>query len=393
MTGKKEIRVGLQWHSLREGNLGVGAFTLSHIYMLDAAAKAANRKLSVCIYDPIGGPHWHPPRDIAVTELVYDLTKDVLPDTPLWRSVAECDVILDIGAGELTSDVYGGDLSFAVVCSRLAALVQHKRLILSPQTIGPFNSPYLQMLTEQLIRRCERTFTRDVESLQFLKGIGVHEGVEDCADLAFRLPFESQPKVSGQPLQFGLNVSGLLYLEASLNRFSFGLKVDYPALIDRLIGRLKQRSDVQITLVPHCVAEGSDNRHADDVWICRELSERHQLPMAPRFKSPIEAKSFISGLDVLAGSRLHATIAAVSSGVPAIPLGHTRKFTGVFGAVSFPLVCDLRSNDEQGVLACVDDSIGRLPELREAAVRSARIAQSKLDNYQTFLNELMLSLP
>lgn len=393
MTSGKRVMVGLPWHSIREGNLGVGAFTLAHIGMLNVAASAANRSLSVCIYDGVGGPHWYPPDEVAVTEVLYDLCRDLMPDTQVWRAIAECDVIMDIGAGELSSDIYGAELSFAVFCSRMVPLAQRKPMIMSPQTIGPFNSKYLQLVTEQVIRRCERTFTRDDESFQFLKEMGVTERIESCADLAFRLPFYSQPKTLGRPINFGLNVSGLLYLEESVKKFSFGLKVDYPALIGRIIRTLMKRPDVYLVLVPHCVAEGNWNRHADDVWVCEKLAEEFGLPIAPRFKSPVEAKSFISDLDILAGSRLHATIAAVSSGVPVIPLGHTRKFSGVFGAVDYPLVCDLRTLDEEGVLACVRDAMNRIPELRAAAVRSCGIAQSKLDVYQAYLNQLMMDLP
>lgn len=390
---KREVLVGLPWHTLREGNLGVGAMTLSHISMLSAAAQAANRSLTVCIYDAIGGPHWYPPSEVAFTEILYDLQKDLMPDRPVWRAIADCDLILDIGAGEVTSDIYGPEFSFSVFCSRMAALAQHKRIILSPQTIGPFRNLYLQSLAEQVIRRCERTFTRDGESFRFLEEIGVVERVEECVDLAFRLPFSAQPKTSGQPIRFGLNVSGLLYLEATANRFSFGLQADYPSLIHRIIRTLMQRSDVSLILVPHCIHDGSKERRDDDVWICRRLAEEHRLPIAPSFKSPIEAKSFISGLDVLAGSRMHATIAAVSSGVPVIPLGHTRKFTGVFGSVSYPVVCDLRSNNEEGALACVLNAMNRLAELRAAAVQSKEIALSKLEVYQTYLNQVMLDLP
>lgn len=393
MTSRKRVMVGLPWHSMREGNLGVGAFTLAHVSMLKTAASAAKRSLAVCIYDAVGGPHWYPPDEVETTEVLYDLWRDLMPDTPVWRAVGDCDLIMDIGAGELSSDIYGADFAFAVFNSRMVALAQRKPMIMSPQTIGPFNNEHLQVMTEQVIRRCERTFTRDDESFQFLRGIGVKERIESCADLAFRLPFSSQPRTPGRPIHFGLNVSGLLYLEESVKKFSFGLKVNYPSLISRIIRTLRQMPDVHLVLVPHCVAEGSWNRHADDVWVCEQLAEEFGLPMAPRFKSPIEAKSFISDLDILAGSRLHATIAAVSSGVAVIPLGHTRKFTGVFGSVDYPLVCDLRAHDEDGVLACVRDAMNRIPELRAAAVRSNAIAQSKLDVYQAYLNQLMTNLP
>jgi colanic acid/amylovoran biosynthesis protein len=391
-SSKSGVSVGLPWHSLRDPNLGVGAFTVAHISMLKAAAAAANRSLSVRILDPVGGPAWTPPGDVAMDEVLYDLHTDLLPHSTMWRAVGDCDVILDIGAGELSSDVYGPEIFYFVFCSRMAALAQSKRVILSPQTFGPFKSEFAQSLMMQTVRRSERTFTRDGESFLFLKDMGIVEGIEESIDLAFRLPFHSRPRISSSSIRFGLNVSGLLYSEASLNRFSFGLRADYPSLINGIITTLMQRRDVSIVLVPHVVAEGSDQL-LDDVWICQRLAKEFGLPMAPLFRSAVEAKSFISDLDILAGSRMHATIAALSSGVPVIPLGHTRKFTGIFSSVSYPVMCDLRSQDEEMALTCVHDAMDRLPELRAAAARSNAVAQSKLDAYQAYLNELILSLP
>ena len=52
--------------------------------------------------------------------------------------------------------------------------------------------------------------------------------------------------------------------------------------------------------------------------------------VAPAFRTPVEAKSYIAGMDFFAGARMHACIAAVSSGVPVYPLAYSRKFNGLF---------------------------------------------------------------
>jgi polysaccharide pyruvyl transferase WcaK-like protein len=65
--------------------------------------------------------------------------------------------------------------------------------------------------------------------------------------------------------------------------------------------------------------------------------------VAPRFKTPQEAKSYISGLDFFAGARMHACIAAFSSGVPVLPMAYSRKFSGLFGSLGYELVADCRT--------------------------------------------------
>lgn len=389
-SSKGGFSIGLLSNGFRDPNLGGGALTLSQLNMLKVAADAASRPLAVRVFG-WKGPLWYPPKDMVVDEVLINMPEDAAPGTSLWRSIVDCDVIIDIGGGDVFSDIYGAFSFFSIACQRIAVLAQHKPLILAPQTIGPFKDSYLLPLVAQLVRQSEKVFTRDRESFSFLQQLGVAERAEEAIDVAFRLPFDPRPRPPTRVIRFGLNVSGLLYQNASTNQFPLGVGMNYPALIARIIQTLKQRPDVSIVLVPHVV--GDKNPYVDDVWICEKLATQFGVEMAPAFRSPVEAKSYISGLDVLAGSRMHATIAAISSGVPAIPLAYSRKFTGIFGSVGYPIVCNLQTQDEESVLSCVQDAVTRLPELRAAALRSNEVAQSKLDAYQAYLNKLVLNLP
>jgi colanic acid/amylovoran biosynthesis protein len=90
---------------------------------------------------------------------------------------------------------------------------------------------------------------------------------------------------------------------------------------------------------------------------------------------------------------MHATIAALSSGVPTIPLAYSPKFRGVFTAVKYPLVSDLASQDIEGVLEDTENALEALPDLRAAAAASNAIAQTQLNRYQEYLTEMMQSMP
>ena len=48
------------------------------------------------------------------------------------------------------------------------------------------------------------------------------------------------------------------------------------------------------------------------------------------FKTAIQAKSYISNMDVFLGSRMHSTIGAISSGVATIPLSYAYKFEALY---------------------------------------------------------------
>ena len=70
--------------------------------------------------------------------------------------------------------------------------------------------------------------------------------------------------------------------------------------------------------------------------------------LIPAFNNPIDAKSFISGMDIFIGARMHGTIAAYSSGVPCIATAYSPKFINLFKVFDYDYVVDLTllDNDE-----------------------------------------------
>lgn len=383
------IIVGLLWYTLRSTNMGWGAMTISQLVMLKQAAEEAGRDFSVRIIGP-DGPLRYPPADVHLEEVIINSRRDVVPGSAVARAISECDVILS-GPGDLFSDFYGIGVFGLITSPKLLALGQRKPLILSPQTIGPFKSPRVRSIAAGVMRRCEKVFARDAQSFALARELGVtSECAEETADLAFRLPFERPLRDRSSGIRVGLNVSGLVYAMAVARKLPHDFKADYPSLIHGLIASLVRRQDISVVLVPHVVS--GPGLPDDDLRVTEKLAKQYSLPMAPKFASPIEAKSFISGLDLLVGSRMHATIAALSSGVPVAPLAYSSKFRGVYNSVDYPLIRELASDDTESLIASVHMAIDRLPELRAAAEKSNAVAQSKLDRYQAQLVEMIRSI-
>ena len=65
--------------------------------------------------------------------------------------------------------------------------------------------------------------------------------------------------------------------------------------------------------------------------------------LAPAFNTPIEAKSYISNMDIFIGSRMHSTIGAFSSNVATIPVSYSRKFEGLFNSLNYEYVINGRT--------------------------------------------------
>lgn len=262
------------------------------------------------------------------------------------RALAGADVIGDIHAGDSFSDIYGLRRFLIGVVPDAIALLLGKRLVFLPQTYGPFYSAVSRAVARMLMGRAAALYARDPQSLALVRRM-TGEGARRpephfCPDVAFALePLRGDavtitpplPEPAGAPL-VGLNVSGLLAIGGYSRANMFGLTADYNELIARLIEALLERTEAHLLIVPHVV----DDSEESDLPVCRELwraaAGRHagRVHLLAGSYGAHQAKEAIGRCDFFIGSRMHACIAALSQGVPALGIAYSEKFQGVFDA-------------------------------------------------------------
>lgn len=344
----KTIRIALLWHTLDHPNLGVDALTRANIAILRAAAERASLTPEFVLLgtpsdaaldaDIIQGPRFSP-KQIAL------MRSDFL------RTLSSCDVAFDISEGDSFTDIYGLTRFLQQSATKISAILQSIPLVLSPQTIGPFNSGWTKKVAGWIIGKTARTYARDDLSSSALRELGASGNTDEAIDVAFRLPFQRPGRSSNQSLKIGINVSGLLFNGGYSGSNEFGLRLDYPAFVRQVISHFSSMDGVEIWLVPHVIAPGTVD---DDTAASKILSaEFPNVSLAPVFSNSIEAKSFISGLDFFSGARMHACIAAYSSVVPVVPVAYSRKFNGLFGTLGYTRLVDGLSDDNASALSTV----------------------------------------
>ncbi len=185
----------------------------------------------------------------------------------------------------------------------------------------------------------------------------------------------------------GLNVSGLLQMGGYSKDNMFGLAVDYPTLIDELIAYFTKEANAHLVLVTHVT--GAPGGHESDATACEALFAKHKascqgrLHLADPSYNHREIKYLIGKCDFFLGARLHACIAALSQGVPAVGMAYSRKFVGVFESLQCPeLVVDLRANSNQAALSLVKDLYRDRERL--ASVIAGSSQQARSDAYGIF---------
>jgi polysaccharide pyruvyl transferase WcaK-like protein len=382
-----EISIGLLWHSVNSGNLGVGALTVGNIALARLAAAAAGLRPRFRILGFVDKdvPHYVEGDDITFVALN---TKAMLPGGAYWRALADLGCVLDIGGGDSFTDIYGRKRFAFLLLSKAMTLARRVPLVLSPQTIGPFSLQPQAALAARAMRRAALVVARDPLSFDVAQKMAPDARLLQAVDVAFALPFERRVKADASVTEVGLNVSGLLFNGGYSGGNEFGMQVDYAAYTRALISAFAERRSVRIHLISHVNApalpQDDDGRVADLL-----AAEFPQTIRVANFANPSAAKSYISGLDFLVAGRMHACIAAFSSGVPVVPVAYSRKFTGLFeGVLDYRHVLPVTGLDTESALAFTLDRFERRGALTGDIERGSANVQRLLDGYVEKLTHL-----
>jgi len=298
----------------------------------------------------------------------------------LWLSrVADADVVASMAGGDSFSDIYGLGRLLYVSLPQLLALVLGKRLVVLPQTVGPFKSAVAKTIARTILRRALLIYSRDHEGVaetRKLIGSSDTDGrVRFCYDVGFVLD-PVKPKNMGfqfdngkekEKTVVGLNISGLLYMGGYSRNNMFGLRIDYKKLIPDLIDLMIRKHDSAVMLVPHVF--GADGE--SDSVVCQEvyssLKERYdgRLLIASGEYNQSEIKYIIGLCDFFIGSRMHACIAALSQNVPTVSIAYSSKFIGVMETIGVAeLVADPRKLEKEEIFSVIGDAFEHRARLR-----------------------------
>lgn len=309
------------------------------------------------------------------------------------RVFKRSDVIFDIGHGDSFADIYGGGRFNMVDKIHKTARFFRKPYILLPQTIGPFDNRKIKKEADKTISRAFSVMARDKISYDYVVNNTSQVNVKEYIDIAFFLPY-TKSQFDSKYINVGINVSALLWNGGYNKNNQFELKTDYKELIKEIISYFIGKSKVKLHLVSHVVnhVRNIENDYAIAFDLKKELPD-DRVVLAPLFLTPIDAKDYISGLDFFMGSRMHATIAAFSSGVPVIPIAYSRKFNGLFkDTLDYEYMVDLKNSSNEEAFTMIKSSFEKRMNLKD--IIQARlygiIREKKVQLHQDLTKFLLL---
>ena len=297
----------------------------------------------------------------------------------VFDAMRSCAFLVDLTQGDSFSDIYGSERFFRWTDIKKTIEDKCLPLILGPQTYGPFADDQIRDYAIRVIEGAKAVISRDQTSADY---IGEYSNTEIVVgtDLAFELPYSSGSVESKGRVKVGINPSGLLCKKKTdLSAFSDELNTDYESYLTQLIDWLKDEGKYEIHMISHVGNEAIE---------C--FGDKQGVIYHDAFRTPVEAKSFISGMDVFIGARMHATIAAFSSGVPVIPTAYSRKFLGLYSGVGYENIIDLRKLSTQQSVEKTIEYLRNADGLREDVISSReQIDIKRKVNYSFFERIIM----
>ena len=382
------LKIALIGHDTRNSNLGVGALTVSDIAILRSVAERLDLKMQISVLVGEGRAACCVSGDDITEVFVRPLRKP----WEFFKVIRAHDIVIDIAGGDSFADIYGDRRMFQTLLQKYLVHFANRPLVIAPQTIGPFVKPLWRRLSLGTIKRSAIVCSRDEKSTAFLREMGYQGEAIEASDVALRLPYDTPaPAVEGARPKVGINVSGLLMGGGYTGKNEFGLKSDYPRLIRELItGFLAHNDGCDVHLLGH-VVPATRGGVEDDYQACLELQKEFpEVTVAPAFETPSEAKSYIAGLDFFMGARMHACIAAFSSGVPVVPMAYSRKFEGLFGTLGYKQTVDCTTESADEIRDKIFAAYEARQDLKAEAATALEEGRRKLQRYEDAVADLIL---
>lgn len=298
--------------------------------------------------------YWAP--EIIFTTFLFKLFGGKIGFGKFYKDISKVDHIFNISGGDGFSDIYSTGSFRTLFWPSFIGAFLNKKLILLPQTIGPFKKNKNRILAEFAIQKAEKVFVRDLVFANHLKRLNVPYQLTN--DVSYYMQ-PQKVEIDIEVNAVGLNISGLAYYNNFVDlkgRFPY-----YKELIALIIAFFQGRK-IQVYLVPHTYNHEIPEINADDLQASKDiynsLKNKSGIKIIDADYIAPELKYIISKFDFFIGTRLHANFAAIYSHVPVFGLAYSYKFSGSFDRYGlndhYSSVIDMKKDNIQEIMQKIE---------------------------------------
>jgi colanic acid/amylovoran biosynthesis protein len=313
--------------------------------------------------------------------------------------IADCDVILLTG-GDVISLDYG--LPSLIWNVRLVEpyVRAGKPAILWGASVGPFSKePAIERFMSGFLQALSLVTSRESITTDYLRRLGLEANLHQVTDPAFTLQPEAHgcefwPQTSPRGV-LGFNVSPLIAKFRPAGESPNVLRSEIAAFLHHVVGE-----GFSVLLVPHVDPLDGAQHNSDSYYMSALLAEMGdcdgRIALVPRGLNAAQLKFVIARTTYFIGARTHATIAAMSCGVPTLSIAYSVKAKGLnrdlFGDERYVIDTPSVSAEQLKVKfaflqADADHARAKLAQMlplwRERAALPSKLLKSRLDHSAT----------
>lgn len=281
-------------------------------------------------------------------------------DTFNW--LGDIDTVFSIGGDLYTLNP---DNSFDQSLPKYLVRCQKKGLkyVLWGASVGKFeNNPKALCFFKSHLPKIDMIFTREPNTKEYLKSLGVENNVVLAPDPAFFVRNNCKNSVDNCDKNcIGINLSPLsaLYeygnLDIAIERQSYA------------IIKILQKSNYEIVLIPHVISYQSSDNDLDYLkMIYSKVNSQYPTRISivendPGFEGLTEC---LMGCKAVIAARMHCAVNAISAGTPAIFLSYSEKAKGMSQYIYGDSSCCIKLSEFENI-ELVLDKIENLPIINE----------------------------
>lgn len=253
-------------------------------------------------------------------------------DSETKKALQEADAVVFTG-GDVLSLEYGLPSLFFWQGVTDAALKLGKPVHLWAASVGPFTkNPIIEKQMVVRLKRYTSISVRESATLEYLNKLGIPD-VRYVADPAFVLKPEPHHHAdalftSAKDGVLGFNVSPLVR-----KMLPDDDKKRFDANVIGFLRHVIEKTKLSVLLVPHVDPFDGTAKNSDSIYMAGLLAEAElpvdRIAILPNDLNAAQLKYALARCRFFIGARTHATIGAMSQGVPTISIAYSVKAVGI----------------------------------------------------------------
>jgi len=305
-----------------------------------------------------------------VFALFLSVTRRKKTNSNFMRQMLTADLVLDLGGDSYSTDY--ATISIISLCiPLLVARILGKPYYFCAQSIGPLGNTIPYKILKFILKDADLITTRERISDDFLKSCNIFKNVIKTQDLAFILPVASPARIDEickeERIDKNLKWAGISISDLISKYFTGSSSVEekeqkYVSAMARMCDHLVEKHHYHLIFIPHVeIDRGTSEK------VKTHMKRQNNVSILRGDYSPEELKGIIFLCDIVIGSRMHATLAALSQAVPSLTFAYNHKALGINGAElgQSGYLIDIREVDIADLWEITKDRTDRLIEQKE----------------------------